>query len=272
MRIALLADIHGNTIALDAVLADAAQQQPDLYCFVGDLVDGHDPSGVATRITDLPNARFVAGNTEHYIVSGEGPPLLRAESVRNNPERLLVFQQATASWAWSKGWLCATGWFEWVTALPIEERVELPNGQTLLCVHSTPGYADGPGVGPHTSDAELAELVAGCEAQIVCVGHTHVPFVRQVDGATVINTGPVSNPLMPDLRASYAILDVDAGGFRVHHRRVAYDHDAVIAAVRLSCHPATNFIIDHQLGKRTVEGMMRGAQARKAMIQRPNPP
>lgn len=267
MRLALIADIHGNSIALDAVLADAAEKQVEGYCFLGDLVDGHDPSGVLERITRLPKSCFIVGNTERYIITGEGPPSLTLEGVRQKPERLPVFQEATASWAWSKGWLCATGWFEWVGALPVEQRLVLPNHQTLLCVHATPGYADGPGIGPHTSDGELADLVAGCAADVVCVGHTHVPFVRMIDRVMVINPGPVSNPLAPDLRASYAILDADGNGFKVTHQRVAYDHRATIEAVQRSQHPAARFIIDHQLGNRTVEGMMAAAMARRHMLQ-----
>jgi predicted phosphodiesterase len=267
MKLALIADIHGNTIALDAVLADAATQQPDGYCFIGDLVDGHDPSGVLERIAPLTPAYFTYGNTEAYILTGQGHPGLTVAGIRQNLDRLPVFQQATASWAWSRGWLTATGWLTWVSDLPLEVRLPLPNGQALLCVHASPGYADGPGIGPHTSDEELTTMVTDCGAEVVCVGHTHVQFVRQAGSVTVINPGSVSNPLLPDLRAAYAILEADQHGFNVDLRRVAYDHQAVIAAVQQAQHPAAPFIIDHQLGQKTVEGMMRGAERRKAMIK-----
>jgi predicted phosphodiesterase len=267
MRLALIADIHGNSIALDAVLADAAKQQVTDFCFIGDLVDGHDPSGVLERITSLSNACFIVGNTENYIITGIGHSSLTLESIRQQPERLNVFQEAVTSWAWTKGWLCATGWFNWLCALPIEHRIVLPNNAAMLCVHASPGYAGGPGVGPHTNDEELAEMIAGCQADIVCVAHTHVAFVRQVDGVMVINPGPVSNPLAPDLRAAYAILDVDIQHLEVTHRRVEYDHKAVIEAVQQSHHPAARFIIDHQHGNRTVEDMMAAAEARRHMIR-----
>ena len=153
--------------------------------------------------------------------------------------------------------MCATGWFDWIHALRVEHRMVLSNNETLLCVHATPGYTDGPGIRPHTSDEELAKLTAGCQADIV----------RVVDGVTVINPGPVSNPLAPDLRASYAILEADHHHVRVVHRRVEYDHRAVIEAVQRSHHPAARFIIDHQRGNRTVEGMMASATARRHMIQ-----
>lgn len=265
LRLALIADIHGNSIALDAVLADAATQHPDQYLFLGDLVDGHDPSGVLERITGLPRAQCIFGNTERYIITGQGPPPYTLAAITQQLDKLAVFQEATASWAWSRGWLCATGWFDWVSQLPLAARIDLPGGQTLLGVHAAPGHADGPGIGPHISDAELRAQLAGCAADVVCVGHVHVPFVREQDGITVVNAGSVSNPLAPDLRASYALLHADAHGFTVQHRRVAYDHAAVVAAVERSQHPAARFIIAHQRGQHSIDRMIATANQRRHM-------
>ncbi|HEV2659453.1 MAG TPA: metallophosphoesterase, partial [Ktedonobacteraceae bacterium] len=75
MRIALLSDIHGNTLALDAVLADIAEQgEVDRYWILGDFSSlGYDPVGVLERITKLPNVSFVRGNHDRYTVTGERP-------------------------------------------------------------------------------------------------------------------------------------------------------------------------------------------------------
>src|SRR3954454_6446397 len=82
MKIALFSDIHGNSIALDAVLVDiAAQGGVDGYWILGDLVAiGHDPVGVLERVTQLPNVRFVRGNTDRYIFAGHRPPPSLTES------------------------------------------------------------------------------------------------------------------------------------------------------------------------------------------------
>ena len=76
MRIAILSDIHGNSIALDAVLGDLERRGgADQHWLLGDLVAmGPDPIGVLERITALPNASFVRGNTDRYLVTGERPP------------------------------------------------------------------------------------------------------------------------------------------------------------------------------------------------------
>lgn len=151
--------------------------------------------------------------------------------------------------------------------LLVEHRMVLPNKQTLLCVHSTPGFADGPGIGPHTSDKELATLTRNARADIICVGHTHVSFVREIPGVTVVNPGPVGNPLAPDLRAAYAILDAGTRGVNINQRRIAYDHQAVIDAVERSNYPAAPFIVAHQLGRHTVEDMVKALSSRRYMIK-----
>jgi len=75
MRLALLSDVHGNSIALDAVLADVdARGGADEYLVLGDLVAlGHDPLGVLRRLRALPNVAFTRGNTDRYVVTGERP-------------------------------------------------------------------------------------------------------------------------------------------------------------------------------------------------------
>jgi len=69
MRIAILSDMHGNCVALDAVLADIATQGPvDAYWLLGDLVAmGPDPVGVMHRIHALPNYQAIRGNTDRWL-------------------------------------------------------------------------------------------------------------------------------------------------------------------------------------------------------------
>ncbi len=130
--------------------------------------------------------------------------------------------------------LAATGWLDWLAAIPLEERFELPDGTRVLCVHAAPGLDDGPFIDPYTSDEVLSKLLEGCEADLVLVGHTHWPLDRSAAGVRVVNVSSVGNPLATDLRASYALIDADASGYSVELCRVAYDLEAVIAAIRSS--------------------------------------
>src|SRR5262249_46572093 len=107
----------------------------------------------------------------------------------------------------------------------------------LLGVHAAPGTDDGAGIIPLLSDDELRVMLAPAEADLVVVGHTHVPLDRTVDGARVFNLGSVSNPLRERLEASYAILEATPAGYTLQLRYVDYDHEAVIAALHRVKHP-----------------------------------
>jgi predicted phosphodiesterase len=251
MRIALLSDIHGNSIALDAVLADIVRQGGvGAYWVLGDLVAlGPDPVGVLERLSALPNVRFMRGNTDRYVFARERPPPSQLD-VQRHPELLPVLAEVAGTFAWTQGMITAAGWFEWLISLPLEQREVLPNGTRCLGVHAAPGTDDGPGIPPDLTDAELLALVAGCAADLICVGHTHWPLDRQIHGSHVINLGSVSNPLPPDLRASYVIMQADTSGYQVYHRRVEYDHEAVVVALQRLHHPGAEFIIKHMRGER----------------------
>ena len=75
MRIALMSDIHGNPIALDAVLQDIdLAGGVDAYWILGDIVAiGPGPAEVLERLSRLPDAQFARGNTDRYVCTGARP-------------------------------------------------------------------------------------------------------------------------------------------------------------------------------------------------------
>ncbi len=250
MRIALLSDIHGNAIALDAVLADIDRQGPvDEYWILGDLVAvGPQPIQVLDRLTALPNVRFTRGNTDRYVTIGDRP-LPHLEDVLADPAHLPAFAEVAQTMAWTQGALMATGWLSFFEALPLEQRLTLPDGTRLLGVHGSPGNDGGRGLRPDYSEEFLLEQVAGCEADLLVVGHTHWPMNRRIGPVHSVNLGSVSNPQVPDLTAWYAILEADQARYRLQQRSVAYDRDAVIAALAAARHPAPAYIERHMRGE-----------------------
>jgi hypothetical protein len=124
----------------------------------------------------------------------------------------------------------------------------LPDGTRLLGVHVAPDRNDGEGVHPNLSEEKLRTMLDGCAADLVCAGHTHWPTERVQDSVRVVNVGSVSNPLAPDRRASYVILTANEAGYKVEHRRVAYDYDAAIEAVERCRHPGGRYIVRHLRG------------------------
>jgi len=199
MRIALFSDIHGNRIALDAVIADARSFGVDAFCAVGDIAAiGPEPVSVLEVLVQLENITVVRGNTDRYIVTGEGPPPT-LDQAQANPALIDLHARVKASFVWTRGFVTAAGWLEWFAELPIEARLPLEDGTQLLAVHASPGSDEGEGVHPGRSNAELAALLDDCAADVVCVGHTHEPVLRHIESTTVINLGCVSNPVAPDL-------------------------------------------------------------------------
>jgi predicted phosphodiesterase len=250
MRLALFSDIHGNPLALNAVLADLDRQgEIDAYWVLGDFVAlGYDPVTPLETITALPHASFTRGNTDRYVVTEDLP--VPPEKALEAPALLAEVIEATRSFSWTRGYVSAAGWLDWLTSLPLDVRLTLPDGIRVLGVHAAPGRDDGLGLHPKHSDDDLEQRLAGCEADVVIVGHTHVPMDRQVGYRRVINLGSVSNPVTPGLQASYALLEADAHGYRIQLRRVEYDREAVIKAIEQARHPTPSFLIGLMRGER----------------------
>lgn len=252
MRVALLSDIHGNSVALEAVLTDIEMRGGvDAFWVLGDLVAlGQDPVGVLEDLSSLPNVRCTRGNTDRYVCTGDRPPPT-LEDAKANPDLLSVLVEVAGTFAWTQGAVTQAGWLEWLADLPLELRETLPDGTRFLGVHAAPGTDGDPGIGIHPGlgEIDLRRLLSGCEADLVCVGHTHWPMDIQVDGRRIVNVGSVSNPLLPDLRASYVVLQADESGYQVQHERVDYDRDAVITALRRVQHPGAGFIMKHLRGQ-----------------------
>jgi len=249
MRIALISDIHGNTVALDAVLADCSAHGAESYWFLGDYAAfGPEPAEALERVTRLPDTRFIRGNTDRYVVTAENlSPLV--EAIRAKPDRTETWISIATSLAWTRGVVTATGWFNWLAALPLELRHTAPNGTRILAVHAAPGTDDGEGIHPGRSNAEIADLLEGCEADVVFVAHTHEAMVRRVGSQLVVNLGSLSNPRGADVRASYVLLDITEAGVRITPRRVAYDQASFANALHRVRYPAVEHILSFQRGE-----------------------
>ncbi|MEK7863689.1 MAG: metallophosphoesterase family protein [Chloroflexota bacterium] len=257
MRFALLADIHGNSIALDAVLEDVRSRGgTDGYLFLGDLAAmGPDPIGVLERATSLEGARFVRGNTDRYIVTGERPDWYRRDASHSESDLRRLDLAIATSLAWTQGVVTAAGWYDWLAALPSDLRIELPDGTRLLAVHASHRRDDDPSLRPTASDDELRELLADAGADLVCAGHTHRAMDRRLGPKLrVVNPGSLSNPLPsePEIRAGYALLDARVDGYTVELHRVDYDHDAFAESLRRVHHPEADRLIGLQRGSEPV--------------------
>ena len=254
-RIGILSDVHGTPLALEAVLAAVDREGGvDGWWFVGDYAAiGYDPAGVLDRITALPNAHFVRGNTDRYLAESVLP--WEGEAAPQDPEQVELLLRIGRSFAWTTGAVAASGYLPWIRGLPLDFRAKLPDGTRVLSVHARPGEDDGFGIHPRMTHQELEEIVQGAEADLILVGHVHFPQDHQLGDLRIVNSGGVSNPLPPDLRAKYAVLSCDENSHQIEFRQVEYDRELVIEKARELNHPACEYIALHMRGERVTDWM-----------------
>jgi len=218
VRVVILSDVHGNSTALDAVLRDIdATGGADRIIVNGDLCAfGPRPEESLARLRSLPNATFVQGNTDRYLVARPSP----VPATDSTPARL----RAGCGWAAAR---IGEDGLRFLAALPNRQEVDDAHAGRLLVVHASP-RSDEEGIGPDTTPAQLSEIMTGIDAAFLCCGHTHVPWRGQWGGTTIINEGAVGFPMDGDSRASYATAVLEPQAWHVELHRVVYDVDSVI--------------------------------------------
>ncbi|HEY3379133.1 MAG TPA: YfcE family phosphodiesterase [Armatimonadota bacterium] len=237
MRIALIGDIHANLPALEAVLDHAAGAGAEAIWNIGDFVGYHAfPDEVVQRIRRETSVSVVGNYDLKVLRVPEKQEKWRKEKV---PEKWLAF-------AWAYEHLFAES-RDYLASLPRELRFEV-TGKRLLLVHGSPESID-EHLLPDTPEERLRELAQLAAADLVICGHSHQPFVREVDGVLFINTGSVGRPDDGDPRACYALLDLNIGNapFVTHHR-LEYDVQRAIDALRANGLPE-DFVRMAQQGK-----------------------
>ena len=206
MRVAVLSDVHGNLVGLDACLADLhAQGGADAIIAAGDLcVDGPKPKKVLQRLEEV-GAQAVRGNTDRELAAPDGETFHAPEDMQLE---------------WTRRDL-GDKWLQWLAALPFALRVGEEENQ-LLVVHANPTN-DFEHLWPDADDAFLERLIGGERATTIAFGHLHLPYVRVWRGKMLVNVASAGLPKDGDARASYAIFTERAGGWEVKHRRVEFD-------------------------------------------------
>jgi putative phosphoesterase len=208
VRILVLTDVHGNLAALDAVLGEAH----DAAVCLGDLVGtGPEPAACVERIRSRALA-VVQGNHDRAIadhVSPGGPEPFRSLAEATMP---LAYEQLDGDA------------LAYLGALPLSLSLTFGARRALL-VHATPHEPLYRAVGP--DPAAWAVELEGVEAEIVLVGHTHLPFELEVGPRRIVNPGSVGLPLDGDPRAAYAVVEDGVAALR----RVAYPVERTVRAL-----------------------------------------
>lgn len=220
MRVAILSDIHGNAVALEACLADlAGTGGADCIVAAGDLcMDGPRPRKVLRRLKDA-GAHTIRGNTDRMIA-------LDDPAMYDTEEREAIM--------WQRGAL-GQDWVAWLGAAPL--TVAIGGGADgLLITHATP-KRDDEHVWPDAGDAQLEAITEGVVQRTIAFGHLHFPYVRTWRDRTFVNVASAGLPKDGDPRAHYVILTQQSGGWSIRSRRVAFDVDRVERQIRKSGMP-----------------------------------
>jgi predicted phosphodiesterase len=236
MRLALLSDIHGNAIALDAVLAELGANPPNQVVCLGDAIQGGaQPAMVVSRLREL-GCPVVMGNADDFLLTAADSP---NEDIDDHRRRVLSEVRA-----WSLSQLSPND-LEFIRGFQPTVEVDLGHGRSLLCFHGSPlSFNDV--ILPTTPDEDLLKFLAGYLPRFMCGGHTHVQHLRRMRDSFYFNPGAVGfayNHDQPEdsFRANpwaeYALLTVDGDNLSLDFRRVPFDPAAVAAAYLASGRP-----------------------------------
>ncbi len=230
MRVAIIADIHGNLTALDAVLADLRQQKPDVVYHGGDLAfGGCNPSEIIDCIAQA-GWKGVLGNTDEMLWDSSARPALEVAAPKLKSLFKVLFDSAGPATCRMIG----ETRLAWLRVLPKELRYE-----NLALMHASPGNLWRAPTDT-AEDAELQNTYAPLNAEIVVYCHIHRPFIRKVGSMTVCNTGSVGAPYDGDPRASYLMIDNGKPAIR----RVAYDVEKEVGRLLASDYPYKEWIAE----------------------------
>lgn len=226
MRIALIADIHGNLAALDAVLDAVTQAGIDDIVCLGDVAaTGPQPREVLARL-QATGCPVVMGNADAELLA-PGPPTAPGSDQARFAEidRWVAEQLSPPD-------------FDYLRSFQSTIRVSVSEDHDLLCVHGSPRSFNDVIVAS-TPDDELAPMLNGHTAAIIAGGHTHFPLLRRYRGTLLVNPGSVGLAYVPQVGrevtvpalAEYATLSFTRSEQEVSFHRVAYDQAASIRAM-----------------------------------------
>jgi putative phosphoesterase len=216
VKLALLSDIHGNHFALQAALDAAADAGADALAVSGDLVGYYFEPLRVVELLLAWDCHLVRGNHEEMLAKAISDPdfLLEVDARYGTGLRCAIEQLDLEQ-------------LVMLAELPSTLRLQIGDGRILLC-HGSPWNVD-QYIYPSASD----ELLARCAAQefdLVMLGHTHYPMLRQIGATLLVNPGSVGQPRNRVRGAHWALYDTETHS--VDFRVEPYDMSALVDECR----------------------------------------
>jgi predicted phosphodiesterase len=213
MKIAVIADVHANYTALQAITAHIEAWQPDLVIVAGDLVNRGPRPLECLRFVQAKAAAdgwlTVRGNHEEYVIEQANPDFPRQGPTAD------VHRGSR----WTYEHVCSE--VASLEAMPFDLSLQAPDGGEVRVTHASMlGLRDG--IYPWTDNAELEQKIGRLPA-LFLVGHTHIPLIRRLNGTLVVNAGSSGLPFDGDTRPAYASCIWKQGEWQAEIVRVDYD-------------------------------------------------
>jgi putative phosphoesterase len=212
MKLAVLADIHANLPALEAVSAHLEAWRPDHVIVAGDIINrGPRPYACLDFVQHKQRTagwRTVRGNHEDYVINQVNP----CSQIQRELQRFTY-------WTYER----LGGCIEPLQAMPFQQSLTAPDKSEIRVVHASM-LGNRIGIFPKMSDEQVRERIPP-PAKLFCIGHTHWPLIRRIDQTLVVNVGAVGLPFDRDTRAAYAQLTWRDSGWQAEIIRLDYDRD-----------------------------------------------
>ncbi len=197
MRIAILSDVHANSLALEAVYADIRSQRIDEVVFLGDLVmTGPRPREAYSLMKEINPVVWLQGSTDNWVEA------INCDFVPSNGKEEFIKNL--------KDFACTRlGRAEQhdLAGRPIMQAINFGGVDFTFC-HGTP-VSFSHGILPDMPSEDLAVIAASLGGSLLCCGHTHVRFFMQYKGSRIMNFGAVSMPGIDRCKsARYGIMEI----------------------------------------------------------------
>ena len=237
-RIAVISDIHGSSVALDATLADLRNASVDQVVCLGDAIQGGaQPRETVQRLREL-GCPVVMGNADAWMLTG----------VETGAETITEAQERVRQWSLAQ---LSPDDRAFIAAFAPTVTLSLSPERQLLCFHGSPTSFDDILL-PTTPIEDVRRLLAPYAPAILCGGHTHMQQVRRVDSTFFFNPGSVGLAYSHDQTeddfnldpwAEYAILSETDGVVGLEFRRVPLPMEALRVALAGSGHPGVDRLL-----------------------------
>jgi len=206
-KIYLFSDLHGNFHALNAVINDIGviEFNQSHKIFLGDYIDfGPNPNEVLDFIKCLDKSHYVIGNHDQYLF----------QNIRNSFEELSFRDQMILHMTWTNNNVSDEN-KEWILKLPVIKNIIINNIEILMCHGDL----------ENTEKPFSVNSIQNYKSRLFLTGHTHAPYIKEMDSKIIVNPGSVGEPLDKDSRASYCVINIEEDQINIENRRVVYDID-----------------------------------------------